>query len=107
MNPERVEGATFALAVRAAVDADRAADAADVEGGGRVELAALAAAVGTAVAAGVRIVGVVMKLEGTDPAAIAVAGRVTINTPILRPRLEKTDSVGGRYHELRIDLQCS
>ncbi len=95
MNSERVEGAAFALAVRAAVNADRATDAADVEGGGRVELAALAAAVRTAVAAGVRVAGMVMQPGGADPAAVAVAGGVAINAPILRLRLEETDSLGA------------
>jgi hypothetical protein len=95
VNPERIEGAAFAFAVRAAVNADRAADAADVEGGGWVEPAALAAAVRTAVAAGVRIVGMVMQSGGADPAAIAVTGGVAIDAPILRLRLEETDSLGA------------
>jgi hypothetical protein len=95
VNPERIEGAAFALAVRAAVNADGAADAADVEGGGRVELAALAAAVRTAVAAGVRIVGMVVQPGGADAAAVAVAGGVAIDAPILRLRLEETDSLGA------------
>jgi hypothetical protein len=95
VNSERIEGAAFAFAVRAAVNADRAADTADVEGGGRVELAALAAAVRTAVAAGVRIVGMVMQSGGADPAAIAVTGGVAIDAPILRLRLEETDSLGA------------
>jgi len=96
VNPERIESAAFALAVRAAVNADRAADAADVEGGGRVELAALAAAVRTAVAAGVRVVGMVMQPSGADAAAIAVAGGIAVDTAILRFRLEETDSLGAR-----------
>lgn len=41
MNPERIEGAAFALARRAAVNANRATYAADVQCGGWVELAAL------------------------------------------------------------------
>ncbi len=95
MNSERIERAAFALAGRAAVNADRAADPANVQGGGRVELAALAAAVRTAVAAGVRIVGMVMQSGGADPAAIAVTGGVAIDAPILRLRLEETDSLGA------------
>jgi hypothetical protein len=95
VNPERIEGAAVALAVGSAVNADRAADAADVEGGGWVEPAALAVAVRTAVAAGVRIVGMVMQSGGADPAAIAVTGGVAIDAPILRLRLEETDSLGA------------
>jgi hypothetical protein len=96
VNLERIEGAAFALAGRAAVNADGAADAADVEGRGRVELAALAAAVRTAVAAGVRVVGMVMQSGGADAAAVAVAGGVAIDATILRLRLEGTDSLGTR-----------
>ena len=44
VNPERIEVAAFALADRAAVNADRAADAADVQGGRWIELAPLTAA---------------------------------------------------------------
>lgn len=95
MNPERIEGAAFALAGRAAVNADGSADAADVQGRGRVEPATLAAAVRTAVAAGVRIVGMVMQSGGADAAAIPVAGGVAINAPIFRLWLEETDSLGN------------
>jgi hypothetical protein len=98
VNPERIEVAASAFAGRAAINADGAADAADVERGGRVESAALAPAVRTAVAAGVRVVGVVMEPRRTDPAALAVAGRVAVNAPIVRPRLEETDSLGRGIH---------
>lgn len=94
MNPERVERAAFAFAGRAAVNADRAADAADMERGGRIELAPLAPAVRTAVAAGVRVVRMVVQPSGTDPAPIPIAGRIAVNAPVLRPRLEQTDSLG-------------
>jgi hypothetical protein len=87
--------AASAFAWRTTVNADGAADAADVESGRRVELAALAAAVRTAVAAGVRIVGMVVQPGGTDPAAVAVAGGVAIDAPILRLWLEETDSLGA------------
>jgi hypothetical protein len=95
VNPERIEGAAFALAGRAAINADRAADAADVQRCGWVEPAALATAVRTAVAAGVRIVGMVMQSGGADPAAIAVTGGVAIDARILRLRLEETYSLGA------------
>lgn len=45
MNPERIEGAALAFAGGAAVNADLAADAADVQRRGRIESATLAMAV--------------------------------------------------------------
>jgi hypothetical protein len=45
VNPERIEGAALAFAGGTAVNANRAADAADVQCGGRIESAALAMAV--------------------------------------------------------------
>ena len=45
VNPERIEGAALAFAGGAAVNADLAADAADVQRRGRIESAALAMAV--------------------------------------------------------------
>lgn len=98
MNTERVQVAARASCRRAAVNAHRAADAANMERGGRVESAALAAAGRTAIAAGVRVVGMVMQPRRTDPAALAVAGRVAVNAPIVRPRLEETDSLGRSIH---------
>jgi hypothetical protein len=95
VNPERVEGAAFTLAGRAAVNADGAADPSNVQRCGWVEPAALAAAVRTAVAAGVWVVGMVMQPSGADAAAIAVAGGVAVDTAILRLRLEETDSLGA------------
>ena len=98
MNSERIEGAAFALAGRATVNADRAANAADVQRRGWIELAALTPAVRTAVAAGILVVGVVMESGRADPAAVAVAGRVAVNAPVLWPRLEETDSLGRGIH---------
>jgi len=98
VNSERVEVAASAFAGRAAVNAHRAADAANMERGGRVESAALAAAGRTAIAAGVRVVGVVMEPRRTDPAALAIADRVAVNAAIVRPRLEETDSLGRGIH---------
>jgi len=98
VNPERIEVAAFALAGRTTVNADGASDAADVQRRGRVELAAFAPAVGTAVATGVRVVGVVVEFGRADLAAVAVAGRVAIDAPIIRPRLKETDSLGRSIH---------
>ena len=95
MNPERIEGAAFALAGRSAVNADGAANAADVQGGGRIELAALAPAARAAVTAGVGVVRVIMESCRADSATVAVAGGVAIDAPVLRLRLEETDSLGA------------
>jgi len=95
VNPERIEGAAFALAGRSAVNADGAADAANVQGGGRVELAALAAAVRAAVTAGVGVVRVIMESCRADPATVAVTDGVAVDAPIPRLRLEETDSLGA------------
>jgi len=96
VNPERVEGAAFALAGRAAVNADGAADPSNVQRCGWVEPAALAAAIRTAVAAGVWVVGMVMQPGGADATAIAVAGGLAVDAAILWFRLEETDSLGAR-----------
>ena len=82
MNSKRVEGTALAPARRAAVNADRAADAADVQGGGRIELAALAPAGRTAVATSARIVRVVMESGRANPTTVAIACGVTVNATI-------------------------
>jgi hypothetical protein len=99
VNPERIEGPAFALAGRSAVNADGAANAADMQGGGRIELAALAAAVRAAVTAGVGVVRVIMESCRANPATVAVTGGVAVDALILRLRLEETDSLrSGEGH---------
>jgi len=95
VNPERIEGAAFALAGRAAIDADLAADTVDVERRGGIEPTALAAAAGAAVSAGVGVVGMVMQAGGTEATAVAVAFGVAVNARIIRLWFEKTDSLGA------------
>ena len=98
VNSKRVHAAAFAAAFRPAVNANFAAHPVDMQMGRRIVFAAPTPTRRTAVAAGVRIVRMVMKLEGADPAAVAVTGRIAVNAPVLRPRLEKTDSLERRCH---------
>ena len=66
--------------------------------GGRIELAPFPPTVGTAVAASIRVVGVVVEAGRADPAAVAVTGRIAVNAAVFRPRLEETDSLGRGIH---------